>query len=79
MEIKENTKHTPFQTTAKEYVINMMKGSAKGGKRTLHHKNTACCKDSQGISLYVDFDSYEEATTCGIPVHPCGRCFPEKN
>lgn len=77
MEIKEHSKAHPFQETAKEYVLNMMRGSVKKGKHTLHHKNTGRCKDSQGLPVYADFDSLEEAMSCGVSIHPCKKCFPE--
>lgn len=71
MIVKEYNKD--FQITAKKYVINMLKSSAR---RTLHKKNG--CQHGKYPSVYVDFDSMEEVTKSGIYFQKCKTCFKKE-
>ena len=58
-----------FQRDAKKYVINMLRGSS----RTLHIKNG--CYWGERIHEYIDFDTLEEAESCGVRYEKCKNCF----
>ena len=71
MEIKDADCRNTFQSEARNYVINMLRGS----KRTLHIKNTSRCQWSKFLLEYVDFDSLDNAKSSGIDFEPCKKCF----
>lgn len=68
MELKYSTHKSEFDANAKEYVINMHKGSKK------LHRKYGCC-DSQCLIRYYDFDSQVEAETSSVKPALCKKCI----
>ena len=74
MTIKKSANKAEFQDSAKQFVVNMVRGS----ERTLHIKNKDCCHWADFIQEYVDFDTEEEAKASGIDYVKCQNCFGEE-
>ena len=72
MELKYSINKNEFDANAKEYIINMHKGSKK-----LHHKHG--CYDSQCLIRYYDFDSQVEAETSVVKPTLCKKCIRNGN
>lgn len=49
-----------YKTQAEKYVLNMIREGKKGGKWTLHIKNTKNCHWSKLLFNYADFDALKE-------------------
>ncbi len=77
MTIHEND--IDYKTQAKQYVLNMIRGSKKQGKWTLHIKNTIGCYWSQYLLKYADFDTIEQVENCGENYRKCKNCFKEEH
>ena len=65
---------TAFQKHSKDYNVNMTVKI-----RTLHRKG--CCKDSDGMTSFIPFDSLEDVKRFeeehNITFRRCGHCFKQ--